>query len=137
MIYSYHFNCHIAVAIYTHALQDHVFCHVEGTMSLRRIATVLKDNHLSFFLQRCRLFDSAKCGDTTELCPTFEEFCKIIGVGNLYTNHSVIAAAYLQTFSKMERVYDTHMQGITMDEDRPYLSCDHTFRSAGLCHALM
>lgn len=116
---------------FTHALQDYVFRQVEGTMSLRRIAAFLKDNHLSFFLQRCKLFDSANYGDICRPCPTFEEWCQIIGVRNLHTNHSVIAAAYLQKFSEMERVYDIHMHGITIDEERPYLTCDHTFRSAG------
>lgn len=121
---------------FTHTLQDFTFRQVQGTMSLRKIAAFLNENHLSFFLQRCKLFHSANYGEEYKPCPTFEEWYQLIGVCNLHTNHSVIAASFIQKFTEMERVYDIHMQRITIDEDKPYLTCDHTFRSAGWYHAI-
>ena len=116
---------------FTHTLEDFTYHQVQGTTSLRNIAATVAENHHSFFSQRCKLFHSANYGKEYKSCSTFEEWYQLIGVCNLHTNHPVLAASFRQKFSEMESVYDMHMQGITIDEDKPYLTCDHTFRSAG------
>ena len=100
------------------------------SVSLRKITKILENNREHFYLQRIQLY-KAICNTDVPRCPTFIDWKERFSMCQFNTNHSVMAASYVHTFSKLEKLYEMHMSDVSLDKDIPILSCDHTFKSAG------
>ena len=61
--------------------------------------------------------------------PTYEEWCSFLpAIGP--SRHS-ITGSFLASFWEKSAIYDKHMECTTVTDEDSWLSCDHTFASAG------
>lgn len=61
--------------------------------------------------------------------PTFHEWSAYFP--SLVHSRHAISACFLASFWKKAHLYILHMQRISTDDQHGWLSCDHTFKSAG------
>lgn len=121
---------------YTSNLESFVQQHIDSTLSTRRTCHILADNRQRFYQQRYKLYHSVNHSADTLSCPTFEQWQQMFGTSHFNTSHAVLIASYVHRFEQDANRLHTHMAHLTMDQYAPYLSCDHTFKTAGMLSPL-
>ena len=102
---------------------------VESTFSLRSILEILQKNKKQFYLKRMSFFKLVNPAKSTI---TYNEWSGIFGKHQLSTSHNVLASAYIHSFITKEMSYRNCMSTISLNQENPWISCDHTFRIAGM-----
>ena len=64
-------------------------------------------------------------------CITYAEWQQCFPISWFSTSHSVIIASYVHQCQLNTATYHLHMSNLTINSKEPYLTCDHTFKTAG------
>jgi hypothetical protein len=114
---------------FTNELALFIYQLTTTSISLRKISEILQEKRQLFYLNRRRLYEAMNTESSQSL--QYDDWKNLFSSHQFTTSHSVIAASYIHTFQTLEKYYEKHMCDLSLDNDNPVLSCDHTFKSAG------
>ena len=116
---------------FTRDLEDFLRQHLDATVSSRRTCQFLADNRQKFHRDRCCLYQSIHHNSCTAPAVTYAEWQQYFPPACVMTSHSVLIASYVHQLQQDTAMYHLHMTNLTVDSKAPYLTCDHTFKTAG------
>lgn len=98
-------------------------------VSLSTAAVTHYSNLRNRFYHLKRL-SSSSIDTTLQNFPTYEVWCAYLPTAITPSRHAV-TGCFLASFWEKSVLYERHMQATTITDEESWLSCDHTFASAG------
>ena len=112
---------------FTKELIDFISSQITSGVSIKTIyQQLIQKRHLTYF-HRQKIVKHL-LPDTINI-PSFEEW--ISHVPSISPSRHSISSCFLLHFWENEHLYVKHMQSMSLEVDQEWLSCDHTFSSAG------
>ena len=115
---------------FTHDLEDFIRQHLDTSVSARRTCQFLASNRCKFHHDRSHLYSSIS--HTRATCPSFTEWQQFFPASTFITSHAVLIASYVRQQELDASMYHLHMANTSITNETPYLTCDHTFKTAGM-----
>ena len=107
---------------------------VSAGVSLGTITDVVSESRIRMYLQSKQTYVQLLLHNPQQapgpVFPTYDYYREHLSKSTCPSKHT-ISQLFLWTFWKKERTYNAFMRKTGVMDDEPWLSCDHTFASAG------